>query len=189
MQTKPILVYLLICGVFPVFRLGTSLTQFRTALQTIHLHNLLLRFVITLIKINRGIYLLIDHLIWAHRMKLITIDSKRWSTRSNRFWLFAIFLGLVRDIYELLKAFRVERERLSQYQSYESVSARAAGQVIQNNRAVCVDVVKNCGDFLIPMSRLDIIYLPGGVVGLLGVISSCAGLVAAYNEQLKLKFS
>ncbi len=165
------------------------MTQFRTALQTIHLHNPLLRFIVTLVKINRGVYLLIDHLIWAHRMNLISIDSKRWSRLSNRFWFFAIFLGLVRDIYELLKAYRVEKERLSQYQSYESVAAKAAGNVIQNSGAVCVDVVKNCGDFFIPLSRLDIIYLPGGVVGLLGVVSSLAGLIGTYNDHLKLKFS
>ena len=122
-------------------------------------------------------------------MNLVKIDNKRWSTLSNRFWFFAIFLGLVRDIYEMLKAFRVERERLSQYQSYESVATKAVGNVIQNNGAVCVDIVKNCGDLLIPLSRLDIIYLPGGAVGLLGMVSSIAGLIGTYNEHLKLKFS
>lgn len=122
-------------------------------------------------------------------MKLISIQSKYWSRFSNQFWLLAIFLGLVRDIYELLKALRVERERLRQYQTYQPVNTQALRSVVQNNAAVCLDVVKNCGDFFIPLSRLDIIYVPGGIVGLLGVISSLAGLVATYNEHLKLKFS
>lgn len=180
---------MLCCYFIAVFRLGTSVTQFRACLQTIHLQNPLLRLLLTLVKLNRGVYLLIDHFIWAHRMNLITIDSKSWSRLSNRFWFFAILLGLVRDIYELLKAWRVEKERLSQYQSYESVATKAATNVLQNNGAVCIDVVKNCGDLFIPLSRLDVIYLPGGVVGLLGVVSSLAGLVGAYNEHLKLKFS
>lgn len=172
-----------------LFRLGTGVTQFRSALQTIHLNNPLLRFILTLVKLNRGIYLLIDHLIWAHRMNLIKINSPYWSKLSNRFWFFSVFLGLVRDMYELLKALRVERERLRQYQSYEPITRKAISNVVQNNPAVCIDVVKNCGDFLIPLSRLDIFYVPGGIIGLLGIMSSVAGLVATYNEHLKLKFS
>lgn len=169
--------------------MGTSFSQFRGALDTIHLRGHLLRFLVTLAKINRGVYLLIDHFVWAHRMKLITIDNQKWSRRSNRFWLFAIFLGLVRDVYELLKALRMERERLGQYQSYESVSRRAIWSVLQNKPDLCVDIIKNCGDFLIPLSRLDVVYVPTGIVGLLGVISSLAGLAGIYNEHLKLKFS
>ncbi len=92
-------------------------------------------------------------------------------------------------MYELLKALRRERERMKQYQNYQSVNKQALGNVLQNNPAVCLDVVKNCGDLLIPLSRLDHIYLPGGIVGLLGVVSSFAGLVATYNKHLKLRFS
>lgn len=122
-------------------------------------------------------------------MKLLHINDQYWSRLSNRFWLLAISLGLIRDIFELLKALREERERLSQYQSYEPVNKKAMCSVLQNNPAVCIDVVKNLGDFFIPVARLDLMYLPGGVIGLLGVISSLAGLIATYNEQLKLKFS
>lgn len=186
---SPPIDFTLVHNFYVVFRLGTSLTQFKAALQTIHLNNPLLRFLITLTKINRGFYLLIDHLIWANRMNLVSIQNKYWSRFSNQFWLLAIFLSLVRDVYELLKALRVERERLRQYQNYQPVTSRAICSVMQNNAALCVDVVKNCGDFLIPLSRLDLIYVPGGVVGLVGVVSSLAGLVATYNEHLKLKFS
>ena len=173
-----------------MFRLGTSFTQFRAALDTIHLQNPLLRFLVTLNKLNRGFYLLIDHLIWAHRMRIVTVDSKYWSRLSNQCWLLAIILGLLRDLYELLKAWKSEKERMGMYQSYgESVPTKAVCNVLQNNPAVCVDVIKNAGDLFIPASRLDILYLPGGIVGLLGVISSLAGLVATYNERFKLKFS
>lgn len=122
-------------------------------------------------------------------MNLVAVNIQWWSKLSNRFWFLAIFLGLVRDIYELLKALRVEKERLGQYQSYESVSKKAVSSVLCNNPAICIDIVKNCGDLLIPLSRLDFVSLPGGLVGLLGVISSLAGLIATYNEHLKLKFS
>ena len=163
--------------------------QFRTALQTIHLNNPLLRFLVTFMKINQGFYLLIDHMLWAQRMSFVKINNEYWSRLSNRFWLFAIFLGLVRDVYEILKALKEERGRLGQYQSYEPVTKKAVCNVVQNNPAICVDVVKNFGDIFIPLSRLELLHVPGGIVGLFGIISSLAGLLATYNEQLKLKFS
>ncbi len=172
-----------------VFRLGTSFTQFRAALDTIHLDNPLLRFLITIVKLNRGMYLLVDHLIWASRMKLVTINNPYWSKLSNQCWILAIFLGLLRDLYELLNAWSSARERMGLYQSYESVSMKAVCSVLQNNPAICVDIVKNSGDLLIPAVRLGLVSLPDGVVGLLGVISSIAGLAATYNEHLKLKYS
>ena len=122
-------------------------------------------------------------------MNLISIQKDYWSRFSNQFWIFAIFLGLVRDVYEILKALKVERSRLTKYQNYQPVIWQALCSVVQNNADVCVDVVKNLGDFFLPLSNLDMIYIPGGIVGLLGIISSMAGLVATYNEQLKLKFS
>ena len=169
--------------------MGTSFSQFWTALQTIQLSDPLLRLLITMTKINRGIYLLIDHFMWAHRMKLLTIRDKYWARFANQFWFLSILLGLIRDMYELLKALRMERECLKQYQNYRPVTSQAVTNTLRNNPAVCLDVVKNCGDLMIPLSRLDHIYLPGGVVGLLGVASSLAGLVATYNKQMKLKFS
>lgn len=175
---------------FVVFRLGTSFTQLRAALDTIHLQNPLLRFLITLTKLNRGFYLLIDHLIWAHRMNLVSVNNKYWTKLSNQCWMLALLLGLLRDLYELLKAWSSEKERLGMYLSYdESVTTKAVCSVVQNNPAICLDVIKNGGDLFIPMSQLNLVYLPDGVVGLLGVISSVAGLAATYNERLKLKYS
>lgn len=123
-------------------------------------------------------------------MNLVTIKSRYWSRLANQCWLLALILGLVRDLYELFKAWSSAKERLGMYQTYdESVTTKAVSSVLQNNPALCVDLVKNGGDLLIPLSRLDLIPLPGGMVGLLGVISSLAGLLATYSERLKLKFS
>ena len=179
---------------FPVtvFRLGKSVDNFRGALQTIHLNNPLLRLLITLTKLNRGLYLLFDHLIWAGRMRLATIDLRYWNRLANRFWLLAIILALLRDLYELVVAIQMERKRLKQYSSSSGTppsGKQVVVNVMRNNPGLVVDIVKNGSDFCIPASRLDLIYLPSGVVGLLGVISSVAGLLGDWNEQLKLRFS
>lgn len=125
-------------------------------------------------------------------MKL-NIDT--WNKHANRFWLLAICLGLLRDLYEILRAVHTERKRLQQYSSGPdskemSISMWSVLQnVAYNNPSVVVDLVKNSADLFLPVSRLDILYIPSGIVGLLGVVSSLAGIVADFNEQLKLKFS
>ena len=179
----------------PVFRLGKSVDNFRAALQTVHLRDVLLRILVTLTKLNRGIYLFIDHLIWAYRMNLLRLHVATWNKHANRFWMLAICLGLMRDLYELFRAAHVERKRLQQYSSGPDSKENAIStwsllqNVASNNPAIIVDLVKNGADIWLPVSRLDILYIPSGIVGLLGVVSSLAGISADFNEQLKLKFS
>lgn len=168
-----------------------SIDSLRSALQTIHLASPVLRVLVTLARICRGLYLLIDHLLWASRMKLVTINDQYWSRLSNRFWLAAIFLSLMRDIYELLVALRHQRNRLNQYGSSSTpTSPRAVvGGVLRTHPALVVDTVKNVTDFWIPASRLDLVYLPSGIVGLAGVVSSLAGLLGSHDQRWRLKFS
>ena len=175
----------------PVFRLGMSIDSLRSALQTIHLASPVLRVLVTLMRVCRGLYLLIDHLLWASRMRLVSIDDRFWSRLSNRFWLAAIFLSLMRDLYELLVALRHQKNRLNQYGSSSTpVTPRAVvGGVLQTHPALVVDTVKNVTDFWIPASRLDLVYLPSGIVGLAGVVSSLAGLLGSHDQKWRLRFS
>ena len=164
---------------------------FQGALRTIHLANPILRLLITLTKLNRGIYLLFDHVIWAARMKLAIIDMNYWQRLANRFWLVTIVLGLLRDMYDLLVAIQEEKKRLIQYGgSGKSASGvRVIANVVRNNPPLIIDIVKNGADALIPASRLDLVYIPSGIIGILGVVSSLAGLVSTWDDRLRLKFS
>ena len=188
-----LLMKFLLCAA--VFRLGRSVDSFRAALQTIHLANPLLRLITTLVKLNRGLYLLLDHLIWAGRMQLVRIDMEFWNKLSMRFWLLTIVLGLLRDLYEVALAVRIERSRLKQYSSSPGSSKSSPSvkkltvSVVRNNPALVVDIVKNGTDVLIPAARLELVGVPSGVVGLLGVVSSIAGLMTIWDEHLRLKFS
>ncbi len=175
-----------------MFRLGKSVDNFRGAFQTIHLGEPMLRTLVTLVKLNRGIYLLYDHVLWAARMNLVVIDNKYWVTYSNRFWLFSIVLCLIRDCYEILKCFRAERQRLESASGGQIVGVsmgQSLHKVFVNNPTVTIDLIKNVSDFFIPAARLDLVGVPEGVIGLMGVVSSIAGLVVACNDNLKLKFS
>ena len=169
-----------------------SIDNLRSALHTIHLASPVLRILVTLMRICRGLYLLIDHLLWASRMKLVSIDERFWSRLSNRFWLAAIFLSLMRDLYEFLVALRHQKNRLNQYRSSSTPAATpraVVSGVLQTHPALVVDTVKNVTDFWIPASRLDMVNLPSGVVGLAGMVSSLAGLLGSHDQRWRLKFS
>ena len=179
-----------------VFRIGKSIENFRSALQTIHLTNPMLRLLVTMVRICRGFYLLLDHVLWAARMRLVSIDNRFWSRLSNWCWMAAIIFSLLRDVYDLLVALRVERNRLQHCvppSSSSSPSSHTTGQLLagiaRGNPNLIVDMVKNAADALIPAYRLDLVTLPGGLVGLLGVVSALAGLLPYCDPQLKLKFS
>ena len=174
-----------------MFRLGKGIESLRAALQTIHLTNPLLRVLVTLTKISRGLYLLIDHLIWASRMNLVSINDRFWGRLSNRFWLLALFLSLLRDLYELVVSIRLEKSRLNQQSPQSGPHSRHAlvGSFLSTNPALVIDAAKNVADVWIPMSRLDLIYLPSGIVGVLGVVSSIAGLLGTHNQRWRLRFS
>lgn len=174
-----------------VFRIGKSIDSLRTAMQTIHLTNPMLRFLVTLTQISRGLYLLIDHLIWASKMQLVSINDRFWGRLSNRFWLVAITLSLLRDLYELLVAIRLEKNRVSQYtpSSGRSTPGALISAALCSNPALALDVVKNVMDMWIPASYLDLITLPSGIVGMVGVVSTLAGLIGSHDQRWRLKFS
>ena len=181
-----ILIFLLL-----VFRLGKCFDQLKVALQTVGLKDPILRFLITFAKINRFFFLLLDHLVWAGRVRLVTIDNKRWSVRSAKFWFIAILFGIFRDIYDFLTAVQIERVRLAHdstgaHKTIKNAVARAA----RNNPALLLDFVKNSTDIFLPFSQLNAgAGLSPGLVGVMGVVSSICSLVAIWNESLKLRYS
>ena len=174
-----------------MFRLGKSFDHLRSAFHTIHLKDPILRFLITFAKINRFLFLFLDHLVWAGRVRLVTIDNKQWTVRSARFWFLAVLFGLLRDVYDFFVALRVEQTRLK----HDSTGAKktlknALSRTVSNNPALVLDLVKNSTDIFLPLSHLPAgSCLSQGFVGIMGVVASACSLVALWNESLKLRYS
>ena len=95
----------------------------------------------------------------------------------------------MRDLYELLVAIRQEKNRLNQFSSRPTTPRVLVSGVVRGNPALVIDIVKNVMDVWIPASYLDLLYLPSGIVGLMGVVSSLAGLIGSHDQRLRLKFS
>lgn len=164
----------------------------RVALHTLHLANPVHRLLITFSKINRGLYLLFDHVVWAAKLKLITTDTAKWSRIASRFWAISVLLGLLRDIYDLLAAIKMEQSRTTAQdrntRSRRSLSS-ALSRTVVNHPAVVLDLVKNSTDIFIPLGNLKVVNMSSGAVGLMGVVSSLCGLIALWNDSFKLQYS
>lgn len=174
-----------------MFRIGKSLDHLKKASRTIHLTDPVLRLAITLAQINRGFYLLFDHIIWAGRVGLVKVDLEYWKRFSSKFWFVALILGLARDAYELLLAYQLEkrRQRETSHSSEEPPSHITILTVLQHNPSVVLDAIKNGADFFIPPYHIGLINLPSGIIGLLGTISSLVALYTIWNEKAKLKYA
>ena len=121
----------------------------------------------------------------------MNVDKQKWNKRMAKFWFMAIVLGLMRDVYDLLRAIRVEYGRLKHDNVGTSKSLSTAfSRALTNNPPLVLDIVKNSTDVFLPLSNLDAGRgLSQGWVGLMGMVSSLCNLIAIWNETLKLKYS
>lgn len=182
-----------------MLRFGKSLEVFHGALKSIHLSDAWLAFTLTVNKICSSIFLLTDHIIWLSRSGLIKdIDTNKWQQRSNKYWVISLVMSIVRDVYEINRV-------VASFSSYKNLSTCIASSVVSirspKDVSVCVssvcdflvtyrhltiDTIKNCCDIFIPLNGMGYTKLSPRVIGLLGMISSIAGLIVILNPQCKL---
>lgn len=178
-----------------MLRLGKCVDVFYSSLSSIHNPDLSLRVTLTLSKISQAIFLFADHIIWFSRTGLFkNINTKKWNTTSNKYWLLSIVMNLVRDVYEITRIVNLgmkSSKRLSKKCEVNSVAdlatlgLRAYGCAYEH-KDVVVDTIKNVCDFFIPLTNLGYTKLTPRTIGILGTVSSIAGLVAIIQPAAKL---
>lgn len=126
------------------------------------------------------------------------MNAKRWSNIANKYWLFSIIMNLCRDSYEILRVLDLHRScsksGISRCRIPASINSpedfkRLALQsyvLMQGHKDIVVDTVKNACDFFIPLTALGYTSLTPRTIGLLGAISSLAGLWALLEPRAKL---
>uniref|UniRef100_A0A0B7BS85 Peroxisomal membrane protein 11B n=1 Tax=Arion vulgaris TaxID=1028688 RepID=A0A0B7BS85_9EUPU len=183
-------------------RLGKSIDFLHGANRSLYLTDAVLRWSITLSKLNQSVYLLFDHVIWAGRVGLATIDKDKWANLSSRFWIATIILNLVRDLYEIIQIFVQElklkavKSSRSQYKNGVSehkqitkpflTSTQVIMKCIVENQPVFLDLVRNLCDLVLPLEALGHIKASPGVQGLAGTVSSIIGIASSWNPLLRL---
>ncbi|GBO16826.1 hypothetical protein AVEN_223625-1 [Araneus ventricosus] len=142
-----------------------------------------------------GLYLLTDHIIWLERAGLLKIDKTKWSKLSYRLWLYALVMNLSRDFYELKQILhQLNFGTLNQELQGKTVhppntissKLNLYYRVLALHKDVVLDTIKNGCDICLPLSQLGYLSISPRTVGLLGVISSIAGIMPLIDSSYKL---
>lgn len=178
-----------------LLRLGNSAEALEAAKRSIHLKDTVLRLCLTLSHLNRAMYFACDNLLWAGKTGLMPkLDQSKWSQRSFRYYLFALILNLVRDVYELRLLVECEsRSRGTKGEESHTTPCGVSSQlqllvsVLHHNPPLLLDLVKNSCDLFVPLDRLGIYSTGPGWVGACGLTSSLLSILTIIHPWLKLK--
>ncbi|KAF8772037.1 peroxisomal membrane protein 11B-like [Argiope bruennichi] len=178
-----------------LFRFGKGFETFYTALASLHISDPTLQFTITLSRINMGLYLLTDHFIWLERVGLLKIDKTKWSKLSYRLWLYALVMNLSRDLYDLKQIFHqlsfgtLNQElqgKIIHPPNTISTKLNLYFRVLALHKDIVLDTIKNGCDICLPLSQLGYLSISPRTIGLLGTVSSIAGIIPLIDSSYKL---
>lgn len=160
-----------------LLRLGRCLDSLYSALKMIKYPDPIVRLTLTTAKITNALYLLADHFIWVGRVGILKVDLEKWSKIANKYWLITIIISFTRDIYEMIKILKHEKNVVNRHQILFC---------LRNHKEVVMDIIKNGCDLFIPLTALGFTKFTPGTIGLLGIISSLVGLYTIINPLYKL---
>ncbi|XP_054277837.1 peroxisomal membrane protein 11B [Macrosteles quadrilineatus] len=163
-----------------LLRMGRFLDTLYSALAAMHYAEAVVRYTSTFSKIAHAVYLFCDHLLWLARAGFADLNTDKWVQRANKCWLYSITMNLVRDVYEINRLLEANKAK-----SQRKASVSLTKLALQNKDLV-VDTLKNGCDFFIPLTALGYVRLSPGTVGMLGVVSSVAGILTIVNPMYKL---
>lgn len=149
-----------------------------------------IRHAVILSRIATSLFLLGDHLLWLGRADVYNINTQKWSRISNKYWLMAITMNLVRDFCEIYRLIKIQKDivpsnGIRNVNDVYAVLSKTVN-VVCSNKNVLIDTIKNGCDFFIPLSALGHVNFAPGTIGWLGVISSLAGLSVLVDPKIKL---
>lgn len=158
-----------------LLRFGRCVDSLYSAVKLMKYPNSSIRAILIMTKVTNALYLLVDHFIWMSRVGVLRINLEKWNRIGNKYWLITIILNLVRDIYEIVKILKYDKNALKHWMFY-----------LKYHREVVIDTFKNGCDLFIPLTALGVTRCSPGTVGLLGMITSLIGLYVIINPLYKL---
>jgi peroxin-11B len=182
---------ILLVKLFSVLRFGKCIDVIYSTTSLFNHPDATVRHTLILSRIASALFLLGDHLLWLGRADVCHVDTDKWSRVSNKYWLYSITMNLVRDFYEISCIIRSEKQLIVPDSGVQNLNDLykiliRTVMVLQRNKGVMIDTIKNGCDFFIPLNALGHTKLSPGTVGWLGVVSSIAGLLVLIDPKVKL---
>lgn len=160
------------------FRVAKTIDALYGALKSTSVRDPYIRSCIILSRLSRACYFTYDTINWFMKSGLVNGDAKKLSLRSASFWFGAVFMCILRDLYELKKYLDQLKEKHQQ-----NIDVL---MLVMNNLPVIVDLIKNLFDLVIALSLWDKVSVSDGVVGVAGMVSSSAGLLEIFCPCYRL---
>lgn len=160
------------------FRVAKTIDALYGALKSTSVRDPYIRSCIILSRLSRACYFTYDTINWFMKSGLVNGDAKKLSLRSASFWFGAVFMCILRDLYELKKYLDQHKEKHQQ-----NIDVL---MLVMNNLPVIVDLIKNLFDLVIALSLWDKVSVSDGVVGVAGMVSSSAGLLEIFCPCYRL---
>ncbi|XP_059615974.1 peroxisomal membrane protein 11B [Phlebotomus argentipes] len=172
-------------------RLGKCIDTFYASLTSLHYADAVVRMTVTLSKLASSMFLFCDHMIWFARTGFVKgVNVEKWNKLANKYWLFSVVMNLVRDFYEIqrLLATQTPKKATVDQGCLQEVISLPLQTVkcICGHKPVLWDTVKNACDLFLPLNGLGFTKLSPRTIGVLGFISSLAGLIPLVEPSAKL---
>lgn len=112
-------------------------------------------------------------------------DSDIWTKTANKFWLISIAANLAKDFYEILHILKLNKSvflKPSMLINNSTSNFNVNGfikqlyYIINCNREIFIDTVKDSCDLFIPLTALGLVKFSPSTVGILGATSSLVAL-------------
>lgn len=173
-----------------LLRFGRCVDTLYSVLPIVNHPDPAIRLIVSSSKISNSLFLLADHMLWLSRSGVCEVDSDKWSNISNKYWLYSITMNLVRDFYEIYQILQREQGRCTPQNCRNPkelfLSLNHAFKCVKPHRDVVIDTVKNSCDLFIPLTALGYTKFSPSTIGILGVISSLAGILTLLDNRNKL---
>lgn len=174
-----------------MLRFGRSIDAIYGTLPLFQQDDSAVRYTLILSKICNSLFLLADHILWLGRADVCNVTTEKWSQISNKYWLYSITMNLVRDFYEISCLLNEQKSSILPKNGIHNINDVYSAVlksliVIHSNKNVLIDTIKNGCDFFIPLTALGHIKFSPGTIGILGTISSLAGLLVLLDPKKKL---
>ncbi|XP_065667229.1 peroxisomal membrane protein 11B isoform X2 [Hydra vulgaris] len=168
------------------FRLGKTIDMIHCALMALNEPDPILRTLSVSSRASRGVFFFCDMIVWAFKAGVLEGDLKKWAMRSYKYWSCAVFICLLRDLYELIKFMEAYKKSKLKVKNNEKELLK---DMIKYNPHVMLDITRNICDLGVALKFWEKTNINDGVVGAFGMISSILGILEIIYPHYKLKLS
>ncbi|WFD27970.1 Peroxisomal membrane protein PMP27 [Malassezia nana] len=170
-----------------LFRIGKFLEHFQAALKALAMPDPVLKVLAVGRQLGYAFYLMLDALQWVHGSKAYQFEKATYekiAKNAARFWLAGLTFSLISGLYKSYNLSQRTKLAVRPKATAEKEAERRVelNQIASETKAVRLQMLQDCCDWLNPGTSTGWINANDGVIGLAGVLSSCLGARSQWKK-------